>query len=1349
MRKEVKKYSLRKLSIGCVSCLVGAMVIFAPKASAETPEDNSGSVFRSVPNDSKSIVYVRDLSEENTTTAEDGSESNPYKDFSRALDAVSDNGTITLVSDVVWQGGSDLVINKNITIDGRNNELAIRGTDLVFDANITLKDINISSRRDGATNTQSIYTGNNTVVFDNVRTSGLDRPNLVVGTKNSSDTDTSSNVTLRNSTVETKFEKIIVGGNRPADHSVTIDDKVSSIHGISIQNKGQNYTVTSNSTSISRVESDSNQAGTVVLNKDVPNITVANVNTLTIAGNISSDIITDVKRLDIPGRLTTSKELSVDTISGFGTLTVPIIENAISAPTISNDLTVNLSSNQDISPNIDRNIIRTNSAIEPNLMVDTYSLEKKADGYYLKQDQKLIYIELFKDLNGNNMLDDDETENNFDEAILGTLENITFIDNSMNSYLEIVNKKMAEDSVYNGFVLKENSPFVLIDRNGQTVGFSVLVQPKPEDNGKSTIKYKVLDFEGKELIGLTTIGEVDKNTAFKHNKTDIARLPENYELNNYDDVSTIENVTDDEYVIIYRADLIGSETVVSDSIVSDSFTTQYTTNTDEAKGYEKVVQEGKDELTQTTTVYKTKNGERTDEEVSSESVVTQKMQPKIIEKGVKEDISKTEDLPLVYELDATREKDTPDETVTGTPKRISEIYHWAIDDAGNYTTKALVSSKVVENGTNPVVKKGGKEERKSTEIPFTSHEIPRNDKPKGYRNISVIGKNGLRTEVTTYSIDRNTGEVTSDTTIEVVDAINEEVEVGIYEVVNNAKSVIKYKVLDFENKELIGLTTIGEVDKNTSFTHDRSAIILPKVDKGEYVLNNYDEASSISNIVEDEYVITYKADLIGSETVVSDSIVSDSFTTQYTTNVNKVKGDEKVVQEGQDELTQTTTVYKTKNGKRTDEEISSESVVTQKMQPKIIEKGVKEDISKTEDLPPVYELDTTRGKETPDETVSGTPKRISETYHWSIDDAGNYTTNKMVSSKVVEDGTNPVVKKGGKEEQYTEELEFNKRTIENPDKPEGYRHVTPGKKGLKTVITSYVIDRQTGVVTSNVREEIQPPIDEIVEVGTLKENLVPQPTPQPNPELEKGTSPSTYPTVDEKPKAELGTSPSTYPTVDEKPKAELGTSPSTYPTVDEKPTAELGTSPSVYPTVDEKPKAELGTSLSVYPTMDEKPTAELGTSPSVYPTVAEKPKAELGTSLSVYPTMAEKPTAELGTSPSVYPTVDEKPKAELGTSPSTYPTVDEKPTAELGTIVVEQSKSEELTSSKLEKKSQGLTEVHDNDVKTQDSTRSTSQSTRLPKTGDSSIGLASSMLFLTSALSLFKFGRDKAKKQGR
>ncbi len=147
-------------------------------------------------------------------TPEDGSRTNPYSDFEVALERAQAGDIIELTSNLTRTTDTDLIIGKDITVNGASFSLRLRGADLVLGADTQWRNINLVFLKDGSKQ-PTIYVSDYSVEFDGVDTlvgpqQPNDRPTLVAGTKGNVPAGTGANIRIENG-ANTIFKQIVLG----------------------------------------------------------------------------------------------------------------------------------------------------------------------------------------------------------------------------------------------------------------------------------------------------------------------------------------------------------------------------------------------------------------------------------------------------------------------------------------------------------------------------------------------------------------------------------------------------------------------------------------------------------------------------------------------------------------------------------------------------------------------------------------------------------------------------------------------------------------------------------------------------------------------------------------------------------------------------------------------------------------------------------------------------------------------------------------------------------------------------------------------------------------------------------
>ncbi|OTO01329.1 Rib/alpha-like domain-containing protein, partial [Enterococcus sp. 5B3_DIV0040] len=177
-----------------------------------------------------------------------GSKEAPYGSLLYALEQARAGDTVILTEDISLNGTKDLVIDKAITIDGKNYGIYFRGLDMVLESDTVLKDLGLKFLTDGAIDFERLKIGkiivnDHSLTMDNVNTllgkSQTDeRPMLVAGSiDGTSPRGSGAKIKLINATSETRFKSIVLGNIVGEKHTATeleIDGFASSDLGIMV-----------------------------------------------------------------------------------------------------------------------------------------------------------------------------------------------------------------------------------------------------------------------------------------------------------------------------------------------------------------------------------------------------------------------------------------------------------------------------------------------------------------------------------------------------------------------------------------------------------------------------------------------------------------------------------------------------------------------------------------------------------------------------------------------------------------------------------------------------------------------------------------------------------------------------------------------------------------------------------------------------------------------------------------------------------------------------------------------------------------------------------------------------------
>ena len=171
-----------------------------------------------------------------------------------------------------------------------------------------------------------------------------------------------------------------------------------------------------------------------------------------------------------------------------------------------------------------------------------------------------------------------------------------------------------------------------------------------------------------------------------------------------------------------------------------------------------------------------------------------------------------EDKTIDYGTEIVESNGSEGKIVNTTPKIVNELDGTVTDGKPTEKETPMVP-KVVKVGTKPRVVE--------TTIPYTTRYVEDNTKDKDYREVTKPGKAGKTTTTTTYTLDPNTGAVTSNepTTI-TEEAVEEVVKVGTKPTVveTTIPYTIRYVEDSTKDKDYREVTRPGKAGKTTTTT---------------------------------------------------------------------------------------------------------------------------------------------------------------------------------------------------------------------------------------------------------------------------------------------------------------------------------------------------------------------------------------------------------------------------------------------------------------------------------------------------------------------------------------------------
>ena len=415
---------------------------------------------------------------------------------------------------------------------------------------------------------------------------------------------------------------------------------------------------------------------------------------------------------------------------------------------------------------------------------------------------------------------------------------------------------------------------------------------------------------------------------------------------------------------------------------------------------------------------------------------------------------KTEDIQpgATYEADSKLDYKT-EQTTEGTKGTKTTTTIYKVNPDTGLTDEVDGTPKVETTAAKNKVIKVGNVEKKTSDIPFKKTYEGNPDLTYQKQETKTAGQNGKEEVILTYKVDTKNGLTTE------VEAkkgsctkpVNEVVQVGNKEVIQNPDGSTTTKTYKVNPND--GTLSDPTVVTSRPWTDIASGAAVSEVLKAK---------------------MTYVAD--------------ESLPYGQTQKVNDPKDGEKI----------TTPTGKVENGQWVEGE---PKVVIKAAVNGVTKVGNKE--VKTEEIQPgvTYQADSSLAYNTTKETT-GTKGTKTTTTTYKVDvDKGLTSTAESTSTTITKAATNKIIKVGNIKKESTE-TDF--QTIYKDDNTldEGTEKTeTEGKKGSKTVITTYEVDAAKGLTTKvakTEKNEVQP-INKVVLRGTKKTPQPTPPKPQPQP----------------------------------------------------------------------------------------------------------------------------------------------------------------------------------------------------------------------------------------------------------
>ena len=280
-----------------------------------------------------------------------------------------------------------------------------------------------------------------------------------------------------------------------------------------------------------------------------------------------------------------------------------------------------------------------------------------------------------------------------------------------------------------------------------------------------------------------------------------------------------------------------------------------------------------------------------------------------------------EDKTIDYGTEIVESNGSEGKIVTTTSKIVNEL-DGTVTDGKSTEKETPMVPKVVKVGTKPTVVE--------TTTPYTTRYVEDNTKDKDYREVTKSGKSGKTTTTTTYTLNPNTGAVTSnEPTMITEEAVEEVITVGTKPTVVETTTpyTTRYVEDNTKDKDYREVTKSGKSGKTTTTT---TYTLNPNT--GAVTSN---EPTTITEEAVEE-VIT-----VGTKPTVVET--TTPYTTRYVEDNTKDKDYREVTRPGKSGKTTTTTTYTldpntgavTPNEPTTITEEAVEEVITVGTKPKV------------------------------------------------------------------------------------------------------------------------------------------------------------------------------------------------------------------------------------------------------------------------------------------------------------------------------------------------------------------------------------------------------------------------------
>ena len=359
-------------------------------------------------------IYIIEGNE--SSTAGDGSESNPYESIEYAIKQANNGDTIYLLENIGYRqpaANVNFIINKDITIDGGSHVLSFRGSNLELLANVEFKNLTLNMIPDGV-GTTKIYASGNEVTFNNVSTlisqaQSSERPTIIGGAAPGSTSGTHTKINILNGSSETRFKEIIAGkenGNSSIPVTINISSVYSKVdNGINLGGNNNykvtgNINLTTNSKNIKKIDGTNSTNNTITITDSIIyNIELINIKNIVLKNNAE---MTPKNFLGISGDLNlsagtalwinTANQVSINNLKGTGELILSTDSNLLIKGNIIDSANIKLDGfESDLRSNLNKIFVEVQGTINKNSNITLYNENE----YYLlnKEGNKYRLIE--------------------------------------------------------------------------------------------------------------------------------------------------------------------------------------------------------------------------------------------------------------------------------------------------------------------------------------------------------------------------------------------------------------------------------------------------------------------------------------------------------------------------------------------------------------------------------------------------------------------------------------------------------------------------------------------------------------------------------------------------------------------------------------------------------------------------------------------------------------------------------------------------------------------------------------------------------------------------------------------